>query len=477
MFFKDIFRKKSFAQLDAEAGSEVFVRKLGLTQLIILGLGAVIGGGVFVFTGKAAFLHAGPAVIISFALSGFICICAGLCYAEFASLIPVSGSSYTYVYATLGEFPAWLIGCSVIFAYFLAAASVGSGWSSYFVSILLDYGITLPAKLLYRSGTILENAEGSKQYAIIDLPAFFVSIISMAVLYVSTSSSAWLNATVVSIKMIVLGLFIYFGIGNIDPQNWHPFIPENIEFGRYGWSGIISGISIVFLGFIGFEAVCVAAQETKNPQRNVPIGVVASICISTLTYILVAVVLTGVVNYKLLDTAKPISLAVQSMNMPILSYLIKMGAISAITSVILVHQYTIVRLLYAISKDGLLPNFFNKMHKRFHTPHLSTLVVGIAMAIVSSTIQIEKILRLSSFFMLLGITVICGSIIYLRIKEPSKKRSFKCPFVPVVPLVSILCSLIILCSYKLEVFLHGITCLLLASVIYFLYGRHNSKIA
>jgi APA family basic amino acid/polyamine antiporter len=477
MGFKSIFRKKSFSQLKKEAGSGIFLRKLGAVQLIILGLGAVIGGGVFVFTGKAAFLHAGPAVTLSFALAGFICICAGLCYAEFASLIPVSGSSYTYVYTTLGEFPAWLMGCSVIFAYFLASASVGSGWSSYFASILVDCGVTIPAKYLFCSGVMVENDIGVLEEAVIDLPAFFISIGAMVVLYISTSSSAWLNTLVVAVKMIVLAMFIIFGSTKIDFSNWQPFIPENEGFGKYGLSGVVSGVSIIFLGFIGFESVCTAAQETKNPQRNVPIGIIGSILISTITYILVAAVLTGVINYKLLDTARPISLAAKAIDIPIFVSFIKFGAVAAITSVILVHQFTIVRLMYAMSSDGLLPSLFKKVHKKFHTPHYTTIVVGITMGLVSSTIQIEKILRLSSFFVLLGIMVVCGSIIYLRIKEPEKERAFKCPFVPVVPLIAIFCSLMILAGYPLDVLWNGIVCLFFVAMVYFVYSRHKSKLA
>ena len=477
MSLGNIFRKKSFTTLKSEANSKIFLRDLDLTQLVILGLGAVIGGGVFVFTGKAAFLHAGPAVVISFALAGFICVCAGLCYAELASLFPVAGSSYTYIYATFGEFPAWLMGCSTILAYFLASASVGSGWSSYFSSILNDFHIHISDQYLYRPGFIIESASGVQQNSILDLPAFVISFCSMVFLSISTSSSALLNTCVVMIKIIVLILFICFGITKIDIHNWQPFIPESIKFGQYGVSGIVAGISIVFLGFIGFESVCTAAQETKNPQKSIPTAIIGSIIISTTIYILVALVLTGMINYKLLNTTKPISLAVELLNMPILSLLIKWGAVAAMTSVILVHQYTITRLLYSISKDGLLPKIFHKMHKKYRTPYLNTIIVGIAMGIVSATMQIEKILRLSSFFGLLGIITVCTSTIYLRLAQPDKERCFQCPFVPITPLIAIVSSFSILCNYPTDIIFYAICCLIFITIIYFFYGRKKSKLA
>jgi APA family basic amino acid/polyamine antiporter len=284
--------------------------------------------------------------MLTYALCGIVCICAGLCYAEFASAIPVSGSSYTYAYATLGEFPAWLIGCSMVLAYFLAASSVANGWSSYFVGLLAYYGVYFPAELAHVTGYEIIDASGNVTHALFNLPAALISILMMLVLCRGTQESSIINAIVVFIKMAILIVFIVAGLTKIDIANWTPFIPENTGvFGEYGFSGVVAGASIVFLAFNGFDAVCTAAQETKNPQKNLPIGIIGSLLVATITYVLVGAVLTGVVNYKDLNTAQPIAIAAENMGMPIFVLFVKFGAVAAITSVILVHQYAIVRMI------------------------------------------------------------------------------------------------------------------------------------
>ncbi|WPX97009.1 amino acid permease [Candidatus Bandiella euplotis] len=465
----NLFRKKPIDDLVKEASSSGgLVRNLGAFQLVLLGIGAIIGGGVFVFTGTAAALHAGPAVTLSFALCGFICICAGLCYAEFASMLPVAGSSYTYAYATLGEFPAWLIGCSMVLAYFLAAASVANGWSSYFVGLLEYYDIYLPARWVHVTGEEIQQANGEVTYALFNLPAFLISSITMLVLYRGTRESAVINAIMVTIKMVVLFAFIFVGLTKIDFSNWVPFIPENNgKFGEFGVSGIVSGASILFLAFNGFDSVCTAAQETKNPQKNLPIGIIGAILVSTITYVLVGALLTGVVNYTELNTAQPIAIAAQKMGIPIFTILVKFGAVAAIASVVLVHQYAIIRMLYSMTKDGFLPSVFNKIHKKFHTPYISTVLIGLSMGVISATITLEKMVKMSTFFVLITIAVICFSTVYLRYKQPNLPRKFRCPFVPWVPIAAILAVLQILSSYSSAILLYAAMCLFASTLLYF----------
>jgi APA family basic amino acid/polyamine antiporter len=475
---KNFFRKKSIAALKKEASSSSgLVRNLGPFQLIILGIGAIIGGGVFFCTGFAAYEHTGSAIIISFALSGIICLCAGLCYAEFASMIPVSGSSYTYTYATLGEFPAWLVGCSVIIAYFFAAASVASGWSSYFIGLLGHYAITFPEKFIHVTGYKIINASGEVEFALFNAPSFCICVLTMLVLYRGTQESTILNNIVVFIKMTVLASFVLIGMTKIDVINWIPMIPKNTgTYGEYGISGIIAGVSIVFLAYTGFDSICTAAQETKNPQKNLPIGIIGAIVVATITYILVAAVLTGIVNYKQLNTPQPIALAVSKMDMPMFLIFVKVGAVAAITSVILVHQYSITRMIYAITEDGLLPSIFKKIHKKYHTPYIATILVGLLMGIVGSTVQLEKILKLSTFFMLLTIVVVCFGTIYLRYTQPTLHRSFRCPLVPWMPLAAILLTGWILYSYSGMIVLYAIMFLFVPTIYYVLYGQNKSKL-
>ncbi len=477
MNFKELFRKKSFGSLKKEANaSKGLIRSLGPIQLILLGIGAIIGGGVFVLTGSAAFHHAGPAITLSFALSGFVCICAGLCYAEFASMIPVSGSSYTYAYATLGELPAWLIGCSSILAYFLSAASVANGWSSYFIGLLEHYDIYLPVKFTNITGYEYTDINGKIQKALFNAPAFIISVITMFILVRGTKGSSVVNGIIVFIKMAILLLFIIIGATKIDLSNWTPFIPKNTgNFGEYGISGIIAGVSIVFLSFNGFDSVCTAAQEAKNPQKNLPIGIVGGIIVATLTYILVSAVLTGVVSYKNLNTSQPFAIATTQMNMPVFSVFVKLSAVAAITSVILVHQYAIVRMIYSITQDGLLPNFLKKIHKKFHTPYIATTIVGLLMGLISATVKLEELVKLSTFFILLTIIIICFSTILLRYTQPNLKRNFKCPLVPWVPILAIILTGQILLTYPLITVKYALICLIICTIYYLFYGKQKSN--
>lgn len=473
--FNFLFKKKTIEQFKKESNEGKFERNMGLIQLVSLGLGAVIGGGVFVFIGKAAFLHAGPAVTLSFLLCGIICICAGLCYAEFASLVPVSGGSYSYTYVTLGEFPAWLMGFFAICAYFLAAASVSNGWSAYFVGLLRDYSIIIPPEWSNITNQIVVDNYGNLTKAIFNFPSFLICLLSMSILYRGSSCSNNINLVIVFIKMSVLFIFIIIGFFAVKFTNWVPFIPDNTGvFGKYGWSGILSSVSILFLAYNGFDVICTAAQETKNPQKNLPIGIIISICISTLTYFLVGGVLTGIVNYQDLNTTEPLAKAIAVLKIPLLLFFIKVGALASITSVILVHQYAIIRMIYSISIDGLLPKIFSLTHNIFFTPHITTLCVGISMGLVGATIEIEKIMKLSTFFVLVSIYIVCLSIIYIRLKFPKLYRQFKCPFFPWLPLIGSLSSLFILTTYSFDIILYASVCLLVAMLVYFLYKKYRN---
>ncbi|MFQ3307186.1 MAG: APA family basic amino acid/polyamine antiporter [Candidatus Midichloriaceae bacterium] len=474
-----LFRTKSVEAYKKEAASDKsFVKSFGVIQLILLGIGAIIGGGVFVFTGTAAYNHTGPAIVLSFALGGFVCICAGLCYAEFASAIPVSGSSYTYIYTTLGEFPAWLVGCSVILAYFLTAASVANGWSSYFVGLLDYFNIHLPEKFVHTTGYEFVNSEGLIDHALFDLPAFTICFLTMLVLYKGTKDSSIVNGIIVFIKMSILIAFVILGFSKLDTANWTPFIPKNTGvFGEYGFSGILAGTSIVFLAFNGFDSICTAAQETKNPKKNLPIAIIVSIVIATISYIIVGAVLTGVVNYTELNTSQPFAIAALKIGIPSFVLFVKIGSVAALTSVVLIHQYAIVRMIYTITNDGLLPTIFKRMHKTHHTPYFTTVLFGLAMGVVSSTIPLDQTVRLSTCFLLLTIIAVCISLVYLRHSQPNLQRGFRCPFVPVVPGIAILLSVQIIFSYPQSVYFYAFICLLICSLYYIFYARYKSKLA
>ena len=476
-FVKKYFRRKSVATLIDNAQSSKLKKTMGAFQVALLGIGCIIGAGIFVLTGAAASLHAGPSVSLSFALSGVICICAGLCYAEFASMIPISGSSYTYTYVTLGELPAWIIGSVSATAYFLGAVSVATGWSSYLVSFLNDFGINLPLQFIYNAGheIILEN--GKTTEAIFNVPAFAISIISAFILCHGMKTSSLINTFIVFIKMVVLFTFVVVGITKINTENWMPFIPANTgEFGQFGISGIIAGASMVFLAYNGFDSICTAAQETKNPQRDLPIGIIGAIAVSTIVYVLVALVLTGLVHYSELNSPEPIAIAVDKIGIPWFSTFVKIGAIAGLTSVILISEYAIVRMVYTITRDKLLPAILGKIHAKYRTPHIATLIIGFLIGVISATCSLEKVVKLSSFFILFTLIMVCVSAVYLRYKKPQLKRNFKCPFMPWIPLISIALCMQMIFSLPLYIIFHAIAYIVLVIVFYFIYGRHHSPL-
>lgn len=478
MTLRKYFKCRSVEGLIEEAQkSRALTRTLGPFQLIMLGIGAIIGAGIFVFTGSAAGQHAGPAIMLSFILAGFACACVALCYAELASMIPVAGSSYTYAYSSLGELPAWLIASMIILTYGLGAAAVASGWSGYMQSFLADYGVVLPAVLSDSFGTMVKQPDGTEIMALIDLPAFLVVMLLTYVVFTGAETSAIINTIIVIVKMAVLFGFIGIGVFHIEPANWTPLIPENTgKFGEFGISGIIAGAAVVFLAYTGFDAVATAAQETKNPKRDLPIGIVGSLAVCIVVYVIVSGVLTGIVPYKELNVAEPMAIAVNYMHTPWFAVVIKIGAIAGLTTVVLVMTYAVVRILYTVTHDGLLPKFLAKTNKKHHTPHILTFLVGLIIAVMSSVLSVDKLVKLANFGTLTTFTIVCVGTIYLRYKKPNIKREFRCPWVPVIPLLGIVLLVSILAGLPSEIFLYAAIWVVFMLFVYFAYGAKHSHL-
>ena len=471
-------KRKSISALISEAeNSEDLVRSLGAFQLVLFGIGAIIGAGIFVLAGEAASHYAGPAITISFAISGLACVCAALCYAELASMIPVSGSAYTYIYATLGELAACIMAGFMTLGSFLSIASVAVGWSGYVQSLLSDFGIQIPAKFSATTGSLLTLADGSQVEAIINLPAVFIVIALASVLYRGIQGSVFLNTVIVFLKMTVLFGFIIIGIFYIDSSNWVPFLPENTgEFGRYGFSGIVAGSAMVFFSYNGFDAVATAAQETKNPQRDLPIGILCSLIIASITYILVALVLTGLVKYDELGVAQPIAIAVDKMQLPWFALLVKIGAVAGLSSVVLVMLYGLIRILFVISKDGLLPTYLSSIHTKYRTPHVLTIICAISIALVSGGVSIDKLVPLANFGIIGTFAIVCFAALVLRYQRPELKRGFKCPLMPFIPLAGIIIMIQIMSSLPSETYFYAFGWLGIIVVLYLVYGQFNSKL-
>ncbi len=477
MSIKKYFKCKSIDSLVGEAKkSHDLERTLSAFQLVLLGIGAIIGAGIFVFTGEAAANHAGPAVTLSFVIAGLACACAALCYAELASMIPVAGSSYTYSYATLGELPAWLIAGMITLTYGFGAAAVASGWSGYLQSFLADYGWHVPAILSANFGaTVLDHSTGENVMALLDLPALAIVVFLGSIVLTGAESSATFNSIIVAIKMTVIFGFIALGATKVDPQNWTPFIPQNTgNFGEFGMSGIIAGAAVIFLAYTGFDAVATAAQETKNPKRDLPIGIVGSLTICIIVYVLVSSVLTGLVPYSELDPKNPMSAAVDKMDMPWFATAVKLGAIAGLTSVILVLIFGVVRIFYTVTHDGLLPDYLAKTHKKYHTPHLITYIATGVIALLASSIPSGMLSKMANFGTLITFAIVCIGTLILRYTKPDLKREFKCPFVPVVPLAGIAVFATILYGLPAYIFCYSAIWIAFLIVVYFLYGRHNS---
>jgi basic amino acid/polyamine antiporter, APA family len=429
---RQLLATKSIEQLHAqEASGNELRRTLTATQLTLLGIGGIIGTGIFVLTGTAAANHAGPALALSFIVAGFACTLAGLCYAEFAAMIPVSGSAYSYSYATLGEGIAWFIGWNLILEYLFAVATVSVGWSGYAVSLLDQLHLHIPTALasapLGQAGDAFNIVRTG---AIINLPAMAIVAAISTICYIGIKQSASFNSVIVAIKVTVVVLFIVFGVSYINTANWHPFIPPNTgETGVFGWSGIMGAAGVIFFAYIGFDAISTAAQETKNPQRDMPIGILASLVVCTILYVAVATVLTGMVSYKELDVAAPVALALDKyQGLHWLGIPLKLGAAAGMTSVMLVMTIAQARIFFAMARDGLLPPVFGRVHPRFRTPSTGTIVTGVSAAIIGGLFPVKILGEVVSIGTLAAFVTVCLGVLVLRQTRPDLPRPFRAPW-------------------------------------------------
>ena len=474
-----LFRRKEIADLQAEAASEHGLKRaLGPFSLTLLGIGAIIGTGIFVLTGTVAAQNAGPAVVLSFVLAGLASIFAALCYSEFAATVPIAGSAYTYGYATLGELFAWIIGWDLVLEYALSATTVAIGWSGYVVSFLGHIGIPVPPLLSAASGTQVTLADGTTATALFNLPAVLIVFIVTALLVKGIQESARVNDVIVFIKVFVVLLFIAFAWRAINPANYTPFIPPNTGVREaFGFTGVVAGAGVVFFAYIGFDAVSTAAQEAKNPQRDMPIGIIASLLICTVLYIVVSAIATGVVPYANLDVPDPIARVAEAAGMGWMTRLIELGAIAGLSSVILVQLLGQSRVFWSMSNDGLLPPAVNKIHPKFRTPWITQIVLGIAVAIPSGFLTVRDAASLVSIGTLLAFVIVCSAVLVLRRREPNLHRPFKTPMVWVVAPAGILSCLYLMYYLPWRTWERLIIWLVIGLVIYFGYGRSHSKLA
>ncbi|WCS23340.1 amino acid permease [Methylobacterium sp. NMS14P] len=457
--------------VESGEGEQQLSKSLGALSITAMGIGAIIGAGIFVLTGTAAAQYAGPGIMLSFVLGGIACAFVGLCYSEMAALIPVAGSSYTYTYATLGEFFAWLIGWDLILEYAMGAATVAVGWSGYVTSILKNVGIVIPAQFANAPGTPIDGG-GT---ALFNLPAVLIVALITILLMRGTKESARFNNIMVAVKLTVVVAFIVLGWGHVDAANWSPLIPDNDgTFGHYGYSGVLRGAGVVFFAFIGFDAVSTAAQEARKPQKDMPIGILGSLAVCTILYVLVAAVLTGLVPYKELNVPDPIAKGVDVIGIGWFSLLIKLGALTGLTTVILVLLYGQSRIFFTMAQDGLLPKMFSHVHPTYQTPYRSQALIGAAVALVAALVPIHILGEMVSIGTLAAFILVCGSVLYLRRAERHMERPFRAPAVPVVPILGILSCLLLMIGLPLDTWLRLVIWMAIGLVVYFFYGRKHS---
>ncbi len=497
-----LLRVKPMSMLASEAseeGEHTLKRSLGALNLITLGIGAVIGAGIFVLTGQAAALHAGPAVALSFVLAGFTCAFAGLCYAEFASIIPIAGSAYTYGYATLGELVAWIIGWDLCLEYAFGAATVASGWSGYFNSLLQQLHIYIPPQLTATTGTPLVFYK-EQWLPVMSLPpgitpdglphatglfnliAMLIVIVITTILVIGIKESANFNSAIVIVKLGIVGVFLVVGglflmhHPQVAQTNWHPFVPPPDGKGNFGWGGIPTAAASIFFAYIGFDAVSTAAQEARNPQRDMPIGILGSLVVCTILYILVSLVLTGLVSYKTLNVAAPVALAIDATGVSWGSMLVKIGAVFGLATVMLVMLLGQSRVFYSMSKDGLFWKWASAIHPKFRTPWITTIVFGAFAAIMPAFLPIDNLSQLVNIGTLLAFTIVSAGVWVMRVRHPEMKRPFKTPLVPLVPILGIVSALYLMSRLQMITWIVMIVWLLIGLVIYFTYSIKHSKV-
>jgi APA family basic amino acid/polyamine antiporter len=475
-----IFATIPVADLERDYGNTPLNRSLGPVALTAMGIGGIIGTGIFVLTGLAAAQHAGPAVVLSFIVAGLGCIFAGLCYAEFASMVPVAGSAYAYSYATLGEFTAWFVGWNLVLEYLFASATVAVGWSRYCVTLLNTFHLNfLPTSL--SASPLKVAADGASittTGGFLNLPAIFIALLVTCICYIGIRQSAIVNTVVVVIKVAIVLAVIGFGAFYVDPANWHPFIPPNTgTFGAFGWSGVLRAAGIVFFSYIGFDAVSTAAQEAKNPARNMPIGILGSLLICTVLYILMSGVLTGLLPYPLLNDAAPVAVALGSH--PQLAWLrvwVIIGALAGLTSVILVLMLAQARIFLAMAHHGLLPPAFGKVHPKFRTPYIATLITGFFAATVGGLLPVDILGELVSIGTLIAFVVVCIGVLVLRRTRPDLQRPFRVRALWLVaPLGIAMCSLMI-GFLPVSTWVRLVVWTAIGVVIYFAYGYKHSRL-
>ena len=467
----NLFATKPMEALLAEAGGEQSLKRtLSALSLVALGVGAIIGAGIFTLTGVAAATHAGPALIYSFSLAATGCAFAGLCYSEFATMIPIAGSAYTYSYATLGELVAWIIGWALVLEYAVGAATVAVSWAATFKSILESFGMDLPQAIV--------ASPFDPQPGKINLVAVLILGVISLILIRGISESARINDLIVTLKVTVVVFFIGIGYFFINRNNYHPFLPPNTgNFGTFGWSGVLAGAGQIFFAYIGFDAVSTAAQEARNPERDMPIGIIGSLTICTLLYILYSLVLTGIVNYKDLNVAAPLAVAVDHMKgLPWVGFLMKLGSLCGLTSVMLVMLLGQSRVFYSMSNDGLLPKLFSDLHARFRTPWKSNLVLFCFVALGAAFTPIAKLGNLTSIGTLFAFTVVCLAVVIMRRKNPNLPRPFKTPLVPLVPILGVLVNLGLMAGLEAVTWIAFLSWMALGLLIYFSYSRHMSRV-
>ncbi len=465
----NLLKTKSIEQLvgDVEHGSKALKRSLTAWDLTLLGIGAIIGTGIFVLTGTAAANQAGPAIMVSYMFAGLACGFAALCYAEFASMIPIAGSAYTYAYATMGELFAWIIGWDLILEYAVGSMTVAIGWSGYMQKLLSGAGITLP---LWMSAAPSAASPGT----VINLPAVLVVLAIMYLLVVGIRESARFNAIMVGIKLAAVVFFIGAGAVYVKPENWDPFTP-------YGWSGVMGAAGVVFFAYIGFDAVSTTAEEAKNPQRDLPIGIIASLVVCTTLYLAVSAILTGivpVVDYKT-DQAflnAPVAFALSLIGQDWAAYLVSAGAVAGITSVLLVMLMSQPRIFFAMSRDGLLPQAVSKVHPKFGTPYITTIITCIVVAMVAGVTQIQTVGEMTSIGTLFAFAIVCGAVLILRVKRPEVHRPFRVPFGPVFPVLGILSCVYLMLNLPILTWIRFLVWLDLGMLIYWFYGRTHSPL-